>query len=161
MSSHEGDHDVRAARSAICGYTRERLVVPRSPSQINEANFLIYVSGRAIHVGSVCGSSPSVSGGALGFDAERICKLVNFIGSVSSDISAWMILAVTVVRYLVVCHPIRSKAICGTRTTYNAIWFFLMAAILANSHLFWTLAITEHTEDGRTIIRCNGHNEYV
>lgn len=104
-------------------------------------------------------------GELLGFDvrdkAEWICKLVNFSGSVASDFSAWMILAVTAVRYLVVYHPIRSKAMCGAFTTRNIISFLLMTAVLANSHLFWTLAITEETEDGRVILRCDGHSEYV
>ena len=56
--------------------------------------------------------------GALqGYDirdrVEWVCKSTNVLGYTVSDYSVWLIIAMTVERYVAVCHPLRAAAFCN------------------------------------------------
>ena len=52
-------------------------------------------------------------GEMTGFDpqagAEWLCKVIVMLGYTCSDVSVWIIVAVTVERYIVVCHPLKAN----------------------------------------------------
>ena len=41
--------------------------------------------------------------------SDVTCKLTNVVASTVSDFSVWLIVAVTVDRYIVVCHPLKAQ----------------------------------------------------
>ena len=56
--------------------------------------------------------------GALqGYDirdrVEWVCKSTNVLGYTVSDYSVWLIIAMTVERYVAVCHPLRAATFCN------------------------------------------------
>ena len=45
--------------------------------------------------------------------AEWTCKTINVLGYTVSDYSVWLIIAMTVERYVAVCHPLKAAAFCS------------------------------------------------
>ncbi|ESO07825.1 hypothetical protein HELRODRAFT_170384 [Helobdella robusta] len=54
---------------------------------------------------------------------DSICRLTNALGSTVSDFSVWLIVAVTVERYVVVCHPLKRSNVCRRKfsQTFHAL----------------------------------------
>jgi hypothetical protein len=54
-------------------------------------------------------------GELTGFDpqdhSEWLCKSIVMLGYSCSDVSVWIIVAVTVERYIVVCHPLKANMV--------------------------------------------------
>ena len=93
--------------------------------------------------------------------ANWICKLTNVIGYTVSDFSVWLIIAVTIERYIVVCHPLKANAMCNTRRAQKVILGLLAGLALLNLHFFWTVQIVYFTHNGEEIPRCGAGQSHV
>lgn len=74
--------------------------------------------------------------------SEVSCKATNAFGSCISDFSVWLIMAVTVERFVVVCYPLKVPSMCSRR---RALWIMgILLATLAsiNAHFFWTTGLS-------------------
>ena len=69
------------------------------------------------------------------------CKFKHVIGYTASDYSVWLIIAVTVERYIAVCRPLHAPSICNRRRAFTAILLLLSFLVLLNCHFFWTTDI--------------------
>lgn len=58
-------------------------------------------------------------------NSEWLCKLTMFLGYLASDLSVWLIIAVTVERYIVVCFPLRAFTMCNTNRAKLVIIFIV------------------------------------
>ena len=79
----------------------------------------------------------------LGFVSFRIhsnpgCKMTKVINYVVSDSSVWLIIAVTVERFIAVCHPLKAASICRRKTAVKIIIFIFIFFCLFNSHFLLT-----------------------
>jgi len=90
------------------------------------------------------------------------CRAVVAINSTASDYSVWLIVAVTVERYIAVCHPLRAQTMCTRRRALviSSALFLLLLAV--NAHFLWTMDIEVLEYDNNvTSSRCNYAVEYI
>ncbi|ELU02434.1 hypothetical protein CAPTEDRAFT_111639, partial [Capitella teleta] len=67
-----------------------------------------------LHIGLLRLWIGELTGYDLKDQADWICKLTNVVGYTVSDFSVWLIIAVTIERYIVVCHPLKANSMCNT-----------------------------------------------
>jgi len=58
-----------------------------------------------------------------------------------SDYTVWLIIAVTVERYVVVCHALSARAVCRRWRAVAVIAALLATFIALNLHFFWTVEL--------------------
>lgn len=73
--------------------------------------------------------------------ANWICKVVVFLGYVSSDSSVWLIVAVTVERFVAVCYPLQASNLCRMRKARYIVCVPILALCVVNSHFLWTVEL--------------------
>lgn len=83
-----------------------------------------------------------------------VCKVSNSFGSMVSDCSVWLIISVSVERYLVVCHPFRASALCSADTAKRIAILLVVAFLLLNVHFLWTVHVQEYSYGQRKITQC-------
>nr|AKQ63062.1 orphan G-protein coupled receptor 57 [Platynereis dumerilii] len=88
--------------------------------------------------------------------SDWICKVINVVGYTVSDYSVWLIIAVTVERYVAVCYPLRAPAMCNRRRAIVVIVCLLLALLFINLHFLWTAQIMEYNINGDIIYQCEG-----
>ena len=82
------------------------------------------------------------------------CKIINTVASTVSDYSVWLIIAVTVERYIAVCHPLKATTMC-TRVRAIKVIMGLLALLLAiNAHFLWTVETQLFKHGGEYIPQC-------
>lgn len=76
------------------------------------------------------------------------CKVITFIVHSSLHISAWLIVAVTIERFLAVWFPLRANGMCSFRRVKIVTMSIVVVFLLLNSHFFWTaeLVSTDNPE---------------
>lgn len=77
-----------------------------------------------------------------------LCKSVAFLGYVSSVTSVWLIIAVTIERFIAVKFPLRAPRMCNVTRARIVIIAVVVAICCLNSHILWTVEL-----------RYKGHNE--
>lgn len=91
---------------------------------------------------------------AIDFDlqdyADWSCKLIAVLGYTASDFSIWLIIAVTVERYIAVCHPLKASEMCNIPRAKIVMVILLFLLFFINAHLFWTVEI----DDNKTPVKC-------
>lgn len=91
------------------------------------------------------GLAPEWIGLVFDFDikvkSSILCKLIHFILYSSSEISAWLIVAVTVERYFIVCRPLLVPSVCRKSRAIKYIILIIFILCLVNLHNFWTVDI--------------------
>lgn len=88
------------------------------------------------------------------------CKAIQAFGSCISDFSVWLIMAVTVERFVVVCYPLKVTSMCSRR---RAVW--IMGTLLAtlavvNVHFFWTTGLSHTCLQTTAELRCDSAEGY-
>ncbi|XP_062610501.1 probable G-protein coupled receptor 139 [Saccostrea cucullata] len=91
-------------------------------------------------------------------ESDFMCKFVNLLTYSSSQFSAWLVLAVTVERYIVVCHALQATRWCSRERARKTVVVLAIIFILINLHLIWTTGI--RTDMGRTKPECEGLRNY-
>ena len=85
-----------------------------------------------------------------------VCKVINVIGYTVSDYSVWLIIAVTVERYIAVCHPLRAHSMCNRKRALTVISFLLCLMFTINLHFFWTADVVSYQHGDEMIEQCAG-----
>ncbi|ELT88865.1 hypothetical protein CAPTEDRAFT_99172, partial [Capitella teleta] len=70
--------------------------------------------------------------------AVWICKTINVLGYTVSDYSVWLIIAMTVERWIAVCMPLKAPSMCNRRKAGAAIVCIFVLLLSLNLHFFWT-----------------------
>ena len=103
----------------------------------------------------------------LGFDirsqSDWVCKVFTLVFYTISDFSVWLIIAVTVERYIVVCHPLKANRLCNTRAARNVIIVLLFVLCLVNLHFLWTVEVRTFIHKGEEVNVCDSvrKHEYL
>ncbi|XP_060603307.1 lysophosphatidic acid receptor 6-like [Ruditapes philippinarum] len=84
-----------------------------------------------------------------------LCKVGIFIGYVCSDISVWLIVAVTVERFIVVMFPLKAPRLCNKKTARITIITIIFLFIAVNSHFLWTVELHHYNFDMVVISKCH------
>lgn len=69
------------------------------------------------------------------------CKSIVIAGYTCSDVSVWLIVAVTVERYIVVCHPLRASHFCQEVRAKKVVLAIILIFILINFHLLFSVDV--------------------
>ncbi|CAH1780044.1 unnamed protein product [Owenia fusiformis] len=75
------------------------------------------------------------------------CKLLQAFGYVASDFAVWLIIAVTVERFIVVCYPLRAATMCNIPRAKRVILGIFFLIFFINLHFFITVDVTKGTCD--------------
>ena len=89
-----------------------------------------------------------------------LCKGLNFLGYVCSDSSVWLIIAVTVERYIAVCFPLRAPRMCNTRRALIVVILIIVALSLVNGHMLWTVELSYKYHNGSYVSKCDPSVNY-
>ena len=92
--------------------------------------------------------------------ADWLCKAVNVLGHAASDYSVWLIIAVTVERYIVVCHPLKVVNICQGRRALGVVGILALIFLALNLHFIWTVQVINFPVDGGLVPQCAGGDDY-
>ncbi|KAL8582770.1 hypothetical protein ACOMHN_021882 [Nucella lapillus] len=95
-----------------------------------------------------------VTGTDFHYATDWLCKLTISFGYMASDLSVWLIIAVTVERYIVVCFPLKASTMINTTRAKKVIAFLVLLMFTINLHFFWTVEIVERPVDGRNVGNC-------
>jgi len=80
-----------------------------------------------------------------------VCKLVNVLGYTVSNLSVWLIVAVTVERFVAVCYPLMAPSVCSRRRSTRVIVALLVVQLVIHVHFAWTVGIhPNRTGDAKT-----------
>ncbi|XP_060561996.1 growth hormone secretagogue receptor type 1-like [Ruditapes philippinarum] len=90
-----------------------------------------------------------------------VCKAGIFLGYVCSDISVWLIVAVTVERFIVVMFPMKAPRLCNTRNARITIIFIIFVFIAVNTHFIWTVELHNYYFDTIVISKCEAKMVYT
>lgn len=86
-----------------------------------------------------------------------LCKLIVTVGYFCSDFSVWLIVAVTVERYIAVCHPLQATILCSVQKARTVSIIMLLSFVVLNIHFMWTLDLTETSTNASTFGTCQAH----
>ncbi|GFO01723.1 C-c chemokine receptor type 1 [Plakobranchus ocellatus] len=87
-------------------------------------------------------------------EEEGTCQVLTYLGYVSRFISAWIIVTFTMERYIGVCHPLRRKDICGSKSAQKVIVSLLVIAFIILSYKPLLTSRQEYKLQNRTMTRC-------
>lgn len=90
-----------------------------------------------------------------------MCKAINVVGYTISIYSVWLIVAVTVERYVAICYPLQSLSLCNRRRACHVILGLLITIFSINMHLVWTAQVSTFTIDGNKYLSCDGGKNYA
>ncbi|XP_061172976.1 growth hormone secretagogue receptor type 1-like [Saccostrea echinata] len=79
-----------------------------------------------------------LTGYELLHQSDAACKILIFLTHFFVHFSAWLIVAVTVERFLAVWFPLRATTMCSLARAKFVTVIIAMIFILINSHIFWT-----------------------
>ena len=77
------------------------------------------------------------------------CKVIMWLFLVSLHMSAWLIVAMTVDRFLVVWFPFKASSMCNSKRAKLTIIGMVFLIMLYNLHVFWTIGLRSY-RGGRT-----------
>ncbi|XP_060598815.1 growth hormone secretagogue receptor type 1-like [Ruditapes philippinarum] len=80
--------------------------------------------------------------------SNAMCKLVNFLGYVSSDTSVWLIVAVTIERFIAVKFPLRAPRMCNVHRARFVILLIVTIICCINAHIIWTVELQYISNNG-------------
>lgn len=86
------------------------------------------------------------------------CKIFTFSLFTSGDVAVWILLVVTVDRFISVRLPLKAKQLCTPRRSRFAVGIIVLIAVLKNVHLFVTKGVQLH---GKLHGQCSySHDDY-
>ncbi|KAL8582417.1 hypothetical protein ACOMHN_057644 [Nucella lapillus] len=95
-----------------------------------------------------------VTGTAFHDGSQWLCKVTVSLSYTASDLSVWLIIAVTVERYIVVCFPLKASRMITTARAKKVILALVALMLVLNLHFFWTVRVVERPLDGRAVGKC-------
>lgn len=79
-----------------------------------------------------------------------MCKLVNFLGYVSSVTSVWLIIAVTIERFIAVKFPLKAPRMCDAHRARVVILGIIIIISFINLHILWSVELQYNSHNGST-----------
>ena len=92
--------------------------------------------------------------------SDWACKVINVMGYTVSDYSVWLIISVTVERYIAVVWPLKTHSMCNGRRALRVVLGILLLLFLINAHFFWTTEIVYQKVDGEVVPECDDGEGY-
>ncbi|XP_045156698.1 probable G-protein coupled receptor 139 [Mercenaria mercenaria] len=93
--------------------------------------------------------------------SDASCKLFTFLTYFSLHMSAWLIVAVTVERFIVVWFPLKATSICSAKRAKLTTLGIGLGFFLLNAHLFWTADLITDPKSGRKTCAMLQNNRFL
>ena len=77
---------------------------------------------------------------------EWACKLNHYLHYVFIHYSSWLLVAVTVERYIAVAHPLKAQVLCSRHRSYKMMAFLMLFFCVVNLHVFWTFTLSQNAQ---------------
>lgn len=90
-----------------------------------------------------------------------LCKAIIFLGYATSDLSVWLIIAVTAERYVAVCHPLIASSMCNVHRAKIVVIFLSAVFLLFNFHFFWTVDLSYNSYKGSLMTKCEASHAFT
>lgn len=97
----------------------------------------------------------------LQHSSNLLCKTVTFLGYVSSVTSVWLIIAVTIERFIAVKFPLRAPRMCNVTRARIVIITVVSAICILNSHIFWTVELRYISHNGTVSSECDASYDHI
>ncbi|XP_067650870.1 FMRFamide receptor-like [Haliotis asinina] len=117
-------------------------------------SLVLYIGLLRLWIGELTGVDIQVQ-------ANWLCKLTVILGYVSSDTSVWLIMAVTVERFIVVCYPFKATEMCNVPRARWVIFVLICLMFAINLHFLWTVELIETPVDGKNIANCDAVDNHT
>ncbi|XP_069114725.1 probable G-protein coupled receptor 139 [Argopecten irradians] len=89
-------------------------------------------------------------------ESRLLCKLIAVLAYSTSQYSVWLIVAVTIERYIVVCHPLRASYFCNIPRARKIVCLLALLFLAINIHLLWTVDLIKETYNNHVVYKCEG-----
>lgn len=89
---------------------------------------------------------------------DALCKSLSHILYSSSHISAWLIVIVTINRYIIICKPFLTRELCTRTKAKKSIIGVLTLCLIINIHLYWTVSLDDDHDTASH--KCRGDKQY-
>ena len=70
--------------------------------------------------------------------SDSVCKMVTFVYLFSTYLSSWLIVCMTIDRFIAVWFPLQVATLCSIRHAWISTVIMVVLAMLSNVHVFWT-----------------------
>jgi hypothetical protein len=91
---------------------------------------------------------------------EILCKTGIFLGYVCSNTSVWLIVIVTIERFIVVIFPLKAPRFCNRTIARTSIVCVFIVFIFTNIHFTWTVHLQHYRFDNITFSKCQAKQEH-
>lgn len=128
----------------VTGHLMSLLILPYFAKKESSYVYLLFLSIfdlLVLHVGLLIRWLQEILAVDIYSFNNYTCKVLTFLGLVFSDTSVWLLVFVTLERFVLLYHPFRAKLICTVRRSLIIILFMFVAMAMLNGHVFWTLEI--------------------
>ncbi|XP_013387346.1 growth hormone secretagogue receptor type 1 [Lingula anatina] len=80
-----------------------------------------------------------------------VCKLQRFLLYTALDYSPWVLVAVTIERFISICYPYKAHSLCSKRRAKIAVAIIAVAVVLKNAHVFGTVDFVTEPGTNKTV----------
>lgn len=87
-------------------------------------------------------------------ETDWLCKTVSMLTYSSSQFSVWLIIAVTIERYIAVSQPLHASRFCNLTRAKRVIALLASIFTVLNLHFIWTVTLTKHTQGSGIVSYC-------
>lgn len=77
------------------------------------------------------------------YASDFACKTLMFLFLASLHYSAWLLVLTTADRFVAVWYPLKAATFCSLGRARLASGLLLLATVLVDGHLFWTMSLLE------------------
>ena len=78
--------------------------------------------------------------------SSGLCKTKIFLYQVFSHYASWLLVSVTVERYIAVVYPMKTHILCNRPRAYKTMTFIFIILMAVNCHIFFTHGLTENLQ---------------
>ncbi|XP_053402953.1 probable G-protein coupled receptor 139 [Mercenaria mercenaria] len=93
--------------------------------------------------------------------ADWLCKLTSLLIYSSSHFSVWLIIAVTIERYIAVSQPLHASRYCKLSRAKRVIALLAFVFILLNLHFIWTVTLNDRAIGKTVMHNCKATHHFV
>ena len=103
----------------------------------------------------------AIAGVDIQAESIWLCKTISMLTYSSSHFSVWLIIAVTIERYIAVSQPLHASRYCNSSRAKRIIALLALIFILLNLHFLWTVTLTNRTHGTKVSHKCEAVHKFV
>jgi len=102
-----------------------------------------------------------VTGFELLYASDASCKIIFFLSLVSFHLAAWIIVLITLDRFIVVWFPLKATTMCILSRARLATVSLVAIIVVYNVHVFWTFGLVPMRSGGRRCLPVDAYKSFT